>query len=96
MFEKKINEIAKEFQFFLGNGNLELIELNSDTATIKVKECPYAKANIDGPKEMKVPRELYCKFQCNGYIKDISDRVLNISIDFEPKEIACIYKIRRK
>jgi len=96
VFEKKVVEIVKEFQFFLGNGNLELLELDSEKATIKVKECPYVKANIDGFKDLKVPREIYCKFQCNGYIKDISNQVMKMDISFEPKEVECIYKVKRK
>jgi len=95
VFERKMVEITKEFQFFIGVGNVEIIELDSEKAKIRVKECPYAKANADGPKDMKVPREVYCKFQCNGYMKDICTNVMNIGISFEPREIGCIYNIKR-
>lgn len=95
IFERKIKEIVNEFQFFIGVGNAEIIELDSETAKIRIRECPYAKANADGPKDMKVPRELYCKFQCNGYMKDICTKVMNIGINFEPEQIGCTYNITR-
>ena len=96
IFEKKMMEIVKEFQFFLGIGNIEIMELNSEKAIAKIKQCPYAKANADGPVDLKVPREIYCKFQCNGYIKDIADQAMNLNISFEPKEVECVYTISRK
>ncbi|MFH0732630.1 MAG: hypothetical protein V2A72_06910 [Candidatus Omnitrophota bacterium] len=95
VFEKKITEIVNEFQFFLGVGNIEIVDLDSEKATVKIKQCPYAKANEDAPKDLKTPKELYCRFQCNGYIKDICNDVMGFDIGFEPKEIECIYKIRR-
>lgn len=95
VFERKIMEVINEFQFFIGIGNIEVIDLSSERAKIRVKECPYAKANADGPKDLKVPREVYCKFQCNGYMKDICDKVMNVGISFEPKEVECIYSIKR-
>ncbi len=95
-FERKMTEIVKEFQFFLGVGNIQMLELDSNGGVLKIKECPYAKANIDAPSDLKVPKEVYCKFQCNGYIKDICNEVMGLDISFEPKEVECIYKVKRK
>lgn len=96
VFEKKVEEVVKEFQFFIGVGNIEIQELNQDTGIVKIKECPYVKANADAPANVKVTRDIYCKFQCNGYIKDICNDVMGIAIEFAPGKVECIYTIRRK
>jgi len=95
MFERKMREIAREFQFFLGVDNIEILELNPEKGIARVKECPYAKANSKAPEEIRTERDIYCKYQCGVYLKGLCEQVLGFGISFEPKEVECIYKIKR-
>jgi len=95
MFEREAIELAREFQFFLGVDNIDMLELNSKKGVARVKECPYARANSTAPEEVKTEREIYCKYQCGVYIKGICEQVLGIGISFEPKGVECIYSVKR-
>jgi len=95
MFERKMREIAREFQFFLGVDNIEILELDSEKGVARMKECPYAKATSKALEEIRTERDIYCKYQCGVYIKGICEQVLGFGISFEPKEVECIYRVKR-
>lgn len=59
------------------------------------EECPYAKATSKAPEEIRTERDIYCKYQCGVYIKGICEQVLGFGISFEPKEVECIYRVKR-
>ena len=95
-FEEKIKSIAYEFQFFLGVDNIEIEELGEGEAKIRLPECPYQKAIQNAPADLGLSRDLYCKYQCGHYIRGVCEEVLGWSIEFDPQEKGCIYRVSNK
>ena len=50
---------------------------------------------IVGSRRNKDNGEIYCKYQCGVYIKRLCEQVLGFGISFEPKEVECIYRVKR-
>lgn len=94
-FEEKMKSIGYEFQFFLGVNNIEMEELDQEKAVARLLECPYQRAIQNTPADLGLTRDLYCKYQCGHYIKKLCEDVLGFSIDFDPQEKGCIYRINR-
>jgi hypothetical protein len=94
-FEKKIKEVAHEFQWFLGIGNVKLLELNTEKAVVELGYCPYEKAISAAPKGFGLDRNFFCKYQCNVFMKGFCREVLGFEISFEPQKKGCIYRASR-
>ena len=95
-FQEKMLGIANEFQFFLGVGNIEVLELDSEKGVARLKYCPYQRASLTAPERVRTEREFYCKYQCGVYIKGVCEEVLGFNISFEPQKEGCIYRVSRK
>ncbi len=95
VFKEKMREVAREFQWFLGVGNMRIVELNSDHALAELK-CPFEQALKSSPTDLGFGRELYCKYQCNTYASGVCKHVLGFELVCEPQpEGRCLYKARR-
>lgn len=95
VFDKKIQEVGYEFQWFLGVDNMEITELDTEKGIGKLKFCPYEKAITADPKGLDIDREFYCKYQCNIYMRGFCKAVLGFDLTFEPQETGCVYNIER-
>lgn len=95
-FKEKMRAIAYEFQFFLGVNNIKAEDLDEEKAVAHLLECPYQRALRSAPKGLGLTRDLYCKYQCRHYIKKICKDVLGFSIEFDPQEKGCIYRVSRQ
>jgi hypothetical protein len=94
-FEQKMREVAKEFQWYLGVGNIKILELNSEKSVAEIKLCPYERALVSVPKGLDIDRDFYCTYQCNVFMKEFCKEVLGFEISFEPKGEGCIYRTQR-
>lgn len=94
-FEKKMKEIAYEFQWFLGVDNMEILELDTEKSVAVLKYCPYERAFSKAPKGFDLQRDFCCKYQCEIYMKGFCRELLGFEISFEPQPLGCIYRARR-
>ncbi len=94
-FKHKMRAVMHEFQWFLGIGNLTLVELEDDHAIGRLAKCPYEEALKTAPTPLGFGRELYCRTQCNMYVKGVCKEVLGFDLSFAPQKVGCVYTARR-
>jgi len=94
VFPMKIKKVVEGFQFFLGVGNLEILEISSKEGLIQVKQCLFKKVVREAPQELNLKESHFCNYQCKEYLRELCEKVFKIGIDFHPQEKGCILKVK--